>query len=693
MIDITRDGAVALVLFGNPPVNALGLALRRQIAAALSQLDADPSVAAIVLAGAGRTFSGGADIREFGAPPLAPTLHDLIAQIEATAGPVIAALHGTVMGGGLELALACHFRVAAPDARLGLPEIKLGLLPGAGGTQRLPRAIGAEEALKMVLTGEPLAAADALRLGLVDAIPVGDIAQGGVAFAQRILAEKRPLRLLRDDDGKLAATRADPSGFEALAATFAKRSRGLVAPLECIASVRRALDMPVAEGLEREREIFAHLLAGRQSKAQRHLFFAERAALKVPGMAADAKAREIAGVAVIGAGTMGGGIAMCFASAGLPVTLIDANETALRNGLAVIAANYRATVARGGLDAAEAEARIARIAGSAELEAAASADLAIEAVFEDLDLKQAIFRQLDGIARPGAILATNTSTLDVDAIAAATARPGDVIGMHFFSPANVMRLLEIVRARMTSPGALLTALAAARRIGKVAVVSGVCDGFIGNRMLAQRTQQCEQLLLEGALPAQVDHVLVEFGFPMGPFAMADLAGLDVGWRIRRGRGAVAAIADAIHDAGRLGQKSGGGYFRYAPGSRVPLPDAAVERIVRDASAAAGIVRRAIADDEILERLLYPMINEAARILDEGIAARPGDIDIVWVHGYGWPAGTGGPMFHADGIGLPAICERLAAYARQTGDARLAPAPLLRRLAGAGAGFASLEGGA
>jgi 3-hydroxyacyl-CoA dehydrogenase len=685
-VDLARDGDIAVIAADNPPVNALRQEVRAGLAEAFRAAEADSGVRAIVLACRGRTFFAGADITEFGKPPVPPSLHEVIALVEGLSKPVVAAIHGTALGGGLELALGCHYRVAVPSAKLGLPEVKLGILPGAGGTQRLPRAVGPVKALRMIVSGEPIGAEEAHREGLVDAVSQGELVADAVAFARRI-ADARPLPRLRDRNDKLQG--ADRAAFDAAAAELTKRARGLKAPHACVEAVRLTLDTPVEQGLARERELFRELVAGDQSKAQRHVFFAEREAAKVPDMPKGTKERAVAKAAVIGAGTMGGGIAMSLANAGIPVTLIETADEALRRGLATIEKNYRATAARGGLTTEEVERRLGLIRGAIGLEAAADADLVIEAVFENMDLKKEIFGTLDRVAKPGAVLATNTSTLDVDEIAQATGRPGDVLGMHFFSPANVMRLLEVVRGKATSFDALQTAVAVGRRMGKVPAVVGVCDGFVGNRMLHRRTAEAERLLLEGALPHEVDAAIVEFGLPMGPYAMADLAGIDVGWRIRQHRGAKAPVSDALYEAGRYGQKTGAGYYRYEAGSRTPIPDPEVERLVTETSARLGIERRPIEKQEIVERMIYPMINEGARILEEGIALRPGDIDVVWVYGYGWPVWRGGPMHYADQVGLAQIRDRLAVYAARSGDPGLEPAPLLARLAAAGQGFASL----
>jgi 3-hydroxyacyl-CoA dehydrogenase len=682
-VDLRRDGEIAIVTVDNPPVNALKHEVRAGLAEALRRIHDETTVKAVVIACAGRTFFAGADITEFGKPPQAPGLSEVIAAIEAMPKPVVAALHGTALGGGFEVALACHFRVAVAGARVGLPEVKLGLLPGAGGTQRLPRLVGPEKALKMIVTGDPIEAREALADGVIDEIIEGDLMTGAVAFARRIAAEGRPLRRVRDRDDKLVA-----EGFADAAEALTRRLRGREAPAACVEAVRNAIVLPFDEGVKREGELFRKLVAGDQSKAQRHVFFAEREAARVPGIPDGIKPRPMATAVVIGAGTMGGGIAMCFANAGIPVTIVETGRDLLQRGLERVGANYRATVARGGLGADEMERRMALINGVTELDAVGTADVVIEAVFEEMDLKKRVFADLSRLAKAAAVLATNTSTLDVDEIARATSRPQDVLGTHFFSPANVMRLLEIVRGEATAPDALATAVALGRRLGKVPVTVGVCYGFVGNRMLARRSVEAERLLIEGALPQEVDAAVIGFGFPMGPFAMADMAGLDVGWRIRKGRGERNEIEDALCEAGHFGQKTGKGYFRYETGSRTPLPDPDVERTILEASSRAGISRRQLPQEEIVERMIFPMINEGARILEEGIAARPSDIDVIWVYGYGWPVWRGGPMYYADQLGLAHIRDQLSLYAERSGDETLRPAARMRRLAAEGRGFAS-----
>ena len=692
VVKVERRDAVAIVTVNSPPVNALSAAVRKGIADGVKSAEADASVKAIVIACAGRTFIAGADITEFGKPPQSPSLHEVIEVIENSSKPVVAAIHGTALGGGLELALGAHFRVATKDAKLGLPEVKLGLLPGAGGTQRLPRAVGPELAVKMIVGGDPIGAADALKNGLIDEVVDGEPAVGGEAFARKVLAEKRPLRKLRDDDSKLAAAKADKSIFTNAAAAANKRNRGLEAPLAAAEAVSHSLDQPFDQALKSERDLFLKLMNGEQSKAQRYAFFSEREAAKVSGVPDGTKPRDVKQVAIIGAGTMGGGIAMSFANAGIPVTLIETGDEQLKRGLGVMQKNYEATAARGGIPADAPAKRMGLIKGVVGIENVKDADLIIEAVFETMAIKKEVFGKLDQFAKPGAVLATNTSYLDINAIAAMTKRPQDVLGMHFFSPANVMKLCEIVRGEKTAPDALMTAVAVAKRIAKVPVVVGVCDGFVGNRMLAARGKQAEKFLFEGALPQQVDAVLTKFGMPMGPFAMGDLAGLDIGWRSRQDRGIKSEIADAICEAGRFGQKTGKGYYKYEAGSRSPLPDPEIEKLIEETTAKLGLKRRQIDDQEILERLMYPMINEGARILEEKIAARPSDIDVVWLYGYGWPIYRGGPMFYADSVGLKKIAERLSFYAKQTNDPSLEPTPLLKRLADEGKTFASLAKG-
>src|SRR5512147_205963 len=688
-----RRGQVAVLQIDNPPVNGLGHATRKALLEGLERALDDAVVRAIVITGTDRVYSGGADIREFNTPAALaePNLLQLIDAVERSPKPVVAAINGVCMGGGLELSLGCNYRIATPDAKLGLPEVKLGLLPGAGGTQRLPRAVGPELAVKMIVGGDPIGAQDALKNGLIEEIVEGP-ASGGEAFARKVLAEKRPLRKLRDDDSKLVAAKADRSIFTNAVAALTKKARGLEAPFAAADAVGASIDLPFDEGLKKEREGFLKLVSSDQSKAQRYAFFSEREAAKIAGVPEGTKPRNVERVAIIGAGTMGGGIAMSFANAGIPVTLIETGEEQLKRGLGIMQKNYEATAARGGIPADAPAKRMALINGVVGLEHVKDADLIIEAVFETMAIKKEVFTKLDQFAKPGAVLASNTSYLNIDEIAKVTKRPQDVLGMHFFSPANVMKLCEIVRADKTAPDALTTAVSIARKIAKVPAVVGVCDGFVGNRMLAQRGKQSEKLLFEGALPQQVDAVVTKFGMPMGPFAMSDLAGLDIGWRSRKDRGIKSEIADALCEAGRFGQKTGKGYYKYEAGSRAALPDPDVEKLIDETLTRLGRKRRVVSDEEILERMMYPMINEGAKILEEGIAARPSDIDVVWLYGYGWPVYRGGPMYYADTVGLKKVAERLAFYAKQNNDASLEPAPLLKKLADEGKTFASLAAG-
>ncbi|MGW1420890.1 3-hydroxyacyl-CoA dehydrogenase NAD-binding domain-containing protein [Bradyrhizobium manausense] len=688
VVKLERHDEVGIVTVDSPPVNALSAAVRGGILDCIKAAIADPAIKGIVLTCAGRTFIAGADITEFGKPPKPPALNDVLSEIENSPKPVVAAIHGTALGGGLEVALACHYRVAVKEAKLGLPEVKLGLLPGAGGTQRLPRAVGPELAVKMIVGGDPIGAAEALKNGLIEEIIEGP-ASGGEAFVRKLLAEKRPLRRLRDDDSKIAAAKADRSIFTNAVAAMTKKSRGLEAPFAAADAVGYAIDLPFDEGLKKEREGFLKLVASDQSKAQRYAFFAEREAAKIAGVPDGTKSRPVNRVAILGAGTMGGGIAMSFANAGVPVTLIETGEEQLKRGMGIMQKNWEATAARGGIPADAPAKRMALINGVVGIENVGDADLVIEAVFETMAVKKEVFGKLDQYAKPGAVLASNTSYLNIDEIAKSTKRPQDVLGMHFFSPANVMKLCEIVRADKTAPDALVTAVTIARKIAKVPAVVGVCDGFVGNRMLAQRGKQSEKLLFEGALPQQVDAVVTKFGMPMGPFAMGDLAGLDIGWRSRKDRGIKSEIADALCEAGRFGQKTGKGYYKYEAGSRAALPDPEVEKLIDETLLRLGRKKRVVSDEEILERMMYPMINEGAKILEEGIAARPSDIDVVWLYGYGWPIYRGGPMFWADSVGLKHIADRLSFYAKETNDPSLEPAPLLKKLAAEGKTFASL----
>ncbi len=690
-IAIHVEGDIGFIISDNPPVNALGIGVRQGLTGALDALNADPAVKAIVLYCAGRTFFAGADITEFGKPRLSPTLQDVIAALDSSAKPVIAAIHGTALGGGLETALGCTFRVAVPSARLGLPEINLGLFAGGGGTQRLPRLIGPEKALEHCLSGKPIGAKAALDLGILDAVEDGEPAAIGAAFSRRVIDENLPAVPVRDRDEKLAATRADPSAFDALARKLTARSKGQAAPQANIDSIRRSFTMGLDEAMAIDAVANRELMSGSQSRALRHLFFAEREAARIPGLPESAKARTVAKAAIIGAGTMGGGIAMCFAGAGLPVVVIDTTQDALDRGLERVKGNYATSVKRGSITQHQMDQRLALISGATDRAAAADADIVIEAVFEDMDVKKEIFSDIEKRVKPGTILASNTSALDVDEIAAVLERPQDFVGMHFFSPANVMKLLEIVVAKDTGPEAILTAMNVGKTIGKVPVWSGNCDGFIGNRMVAKRSAQAERILQQGGWPQQVDAALTNLGFPMGPLTTNDMSGLDIGYSIRKRRGTPFPIADAIVESGRLGQKTGAGYYRYEPGDRTPYPNPETEAVIIATSEKLGITRRAIGEEEMVERLLFPLINEGARILEEGIALRASDVDLVWINGYGWPRHLGGPMFYADESGLPRIVAKLREMAAETpGDASLQPAALLVQLADSGQTFAQWQ---
>jgi 3-hydroxyacyl-CoA dehydrogenase len=680
IVSISREFDVAVVTVANPPVNALSQAVRQGLWNAFDSLERDDTVRAIVLHCAGSTFFAGADIREFGKAPQPPFLPDLIEKIEASRVPVIAAIHGSALGGGLEIALGCHWRAALADARLGLPEVKLGLIPGAGGTQRLPRLVGPEAALRMILSGDPVKAEQARDMGLVDFILYGDMPGAAIDYAMSLVEAGKPLRRTAAREDQLAKARDNLPAFDAAAAALLERRRGFDAPRACAESVRNACTLPFAEGMKRERELFISLVEGTQSAAQRYLFFAERAALKVPAIPEGTAARPVMRAAVIGAGTMGSGIAQCFAEAGIPVTLIDSDARALERAVDAIRGNLERIAARTNRLSSWIADRMSLVSPASDIAAAGDAGLIIEAVYENMSLKHRIFSELDGVAKPDAVLATNTSTLDVDKIAAATSRPQSVVGMHFFSPASVMRLLEVVRGEKTAPEVLKTAIETGRKLRKLPVTVGVCYGFVGNRMLHARFGQVEALLLEGATPTQIDKVMTDFGFAMGPCAVSDLAGLDVGWRARGEAGRVALVADAICRLGRFGQKTGAGYYQYKPGSRRGEADPEIEALILELALENGIVRRHISRDEIFERLVFSLVNEGAAILQEGIASRASDIDLIWVNGYGWPAFEGGPMYFADRHGLGRIAERLEHYSLATDNDALRPNAMLLGLA-------------
>ncbi len=680
VVDLATEGAIAVVTVNSPPVNALSANVRTGIAEAVQKAGADAAVKAVVIHCAGRTFIAGADITEFGKPPKGVPLNEVNAILEACPKPVVAAIHGTALGGGLELALSCHYRVAVPSAKLGLPEVKLGLVPGAGGTQRLPRLVGIERALEVIAFGEPMKAAEAATHGLVDAVVgEGSLRADAIAFAQKLVAEAAPLKKVRDRSEKLTA---DPSVFAAFRKANARKFRGFEAPEACIQCVEAAVSMPFDAGLKFERDTIMRLMVGTQSLAQRHVFFAERQAAKIPDVPDDTPTRKIAKVGIIGAGTMGGGIAMNFVNVGIPVTIVEAKQEALDRGLSVIRKNYENTAKRGRLTMADVETRMGRFTPSMDFAALADCDLVIEAVFENMAIKKEVFGKLDAIVKKGAILATHPSYLDVNEIAAATSRPEDVIGMHFFSPANVMRLLEVVRGDKTAKDVIATAMGLAKTIGKVGVLVGVCHGFVGNRMLAQRQREATKLILEGAMPWDVDRVLYDFGLPMGPFAMSDLAGLDIGWSRETSKGET--VREILCEMDRRGQKTGAGFYDYDE-ARNAKPSEITEKVILDLAAKKGINRRPISDEEILQRCIYPMINEGAKILEEGKAIRASDIDTVWVNGYGWPVYRGGPMFYGDTIGLAEVLKVMKGFEDLHG-ADFKPSALLEKLVAEGKGF-------
>jgi len=684
-----RDG-VRVITIDNAPVNAISAAVRTGLQAAIKAAEADPKVKAIVLTGAGRAFIAGADIREFGKPPAVgvPNLRENIAALEACTKPVVAAINGAAAGGGLEIALGCHYRVAHPKAVLGLPEVNLGTIPGATGTQRLPRAVGVEAALEMIVNGVLIPAAKCPP-GLADEL-AEDVVGKAVA-----LALSKPVRRLSEDDSKLAAAKAKPGLFDEYRKGMARRFRGFTAPYKCVEAVELCVKYGYAEGIAKEREIFLWCQEQPEARGMRHVFFSEREVARVPSIPKEVKPREIRSAGVIGCGTMGGGIAMNFANAGIPVTVIENDAAALEKGLGLIRKNYAGTVERGRMTQDAMDKRMALIKGSTSYDDLKTPDIVIEAVFENLDLKKQIFGRLDKVAKPGAVLATNTSTLDVDAIAAATSRPQDVVGTHFFSPANVMKLLENVRGARTSDETAQTAMELARRINKVGVMVGVCDGFVGNRMLYAYSRQASFLVEEGAAPEQVDKAIYDFGFPMGPFQMSDLAGLDVGYMVRKERKERAptnlryanTVADRLYEMGRYGQKTGKGWYLY-DAQRNRSADPAVAALIEQVAKEQGRARRAIANDEIVERCMYALVNEGAQLLDEGIAARPLDIDMIWIFGYGFPRYRGGPIFWADEVGLPRILDRLNHYRQHHDRDWLEPAPLLARLAREGRTFKS-----
>ena len=688
--DYEVQGGIAVITMNNPPVNGLGYATRSGIFDGLKKALADSAVKAIVITGAGRAFSGGADIREFNTPKsfAEPNLLSVIAAIEGADKPVVAAIHSVAMGGGLELALGCHYRVAVPGAQIAFPEVKLGLLPGAGGTQRLPRVVGVETALNMIVTGNPSPSETLAGTKLFDRMIEGDLMAGAVAFAAEI-AGRRPLPKVRDITIDFSN---QETFFESARKTVGDAAKHFPAPLKCVECVAAAVNLPFEEGMKVERENFLILVETTESKALRHFFFGERAAAKIADVPEETPKRPINSAAVIGAGTMGGGIAMNFANAGIPVVVLEVNQEALDKGLATVRRNYESSLKKGRLTPEKFEQRLGLIRGTLFYDDVKDADIVIEAVFEEMGVKEAVFRRLDEVMKPGAILASNTSTLDVNKIAGFTRRPQDIIGTHFFSPANIMKLLEIVRGEKTAKQVLATTMALAKKIKKTGVVSGVCDGFIGNRMIEEYARQAGFLLEEGSLPEQVDRAMEAFGFAMGPFRMGDLAGNDIGWAIRKRRYAerpdviYSKTADLLCEMGRFGQKTGAGWYDYKPGDRKPYPSQRVNDMIINHSLEIGVERREIGDREIVERLVYALVNEAASLLEEGIAQRASDIDIVYLTGYGFPLHRGGPMFYADTVGLPNVVAAMEKYANGRYGEFWKPAPLLAKLAAEGKTF-------
>jgi 3-hydroxyacyl-CoA dehydrogenase len=681
-----QDG-VAVLISNNPPVNAMSYHVRQGLVDGMQEAESDENVEAVVLHCEGRTFFPGMDITEFANPnvPDAPTTTQVIEAFEGASKPVVAAIHGTALGGGLETALSCHYRVAVPSAKLGLPEVKLGIIPGAGGTVRLPRVMGAQEALEMMTSGNPISAGQALAGGLVDEIVEADLLSGAIALAKRVVSEDRPLAKIRDLDDELERARENPAFFDDFRKSIARKTRGFKAPEAIIQSVEAALRLPFDEALRNERELFVECQASPEAQAQQYFFFAERQAKKIPDVPKNTPTRAIETVGVIGAGTMGGGISMNFLNRGISVTLIEASQEALNRGIGIVENNYTNSARKGRMTEDDVTERLALLTGSLDYQALSGVDLVIEAVFEDMGLKKSVFESIDDICKPGCVLASNTSYLDINEIAAVTSRPEDVIGLHFFSPANIMRLLEVVRGDATSKEVIATCMKLGADLGKAVVVVEVCRGFVGNRILGARMRQSDDLLLKHAMPKEIDQVLFDFGFPMGPFAMRDLAGLDIGWLGDKTSDKDTNIRHQLCTRGRLGQKAGGGFYDYEDGSRTPLPNAEVEQIIRDVSENAEITRNEISQEDMLKRMLYAMVNEAAQILAEGIVPRAAAIDVIWVYGYGWPTYRGGLTYYADQVGLDQIVEDLERFSKKY-DPDLEPVPLLRELAREGRSF-------
>ncbi len=692
-VSYSKQGKIGVISVDNPPVNALAQRVREGILDAIRKAQKDKSEA-VVLCCEGRTFIAGADITEFGKPPMEPGLPEVLSALENSSKPVIAAIHGTALGGGFEVALACHYRCAIASAKVGLPEVKLGLLPGAGGTQRLPRVAGVKAALDIITSGNPVPAKKAHDMGLVNEIIEGDLLEGAIGYARDLVDSGAPLKRIRDIN--IDPATIEPGFFEQARKRVNARARGQIAPDRIVSCLEAAVNLPFDKAIERERELFRELVTSPESAAMRHIFFAERQAAKIKGLPRETPVREVKQAAIIGGGTMGGGIAMCFANVGIPVTLLEVNDEALDRGLKIIRKNYGITVKRGKLRETDVKQRMALITGTTDYADIAGADIVIEAVFENLELKKEIFAKLDETCKAGAILATNTSYQDVDAIAAATSRPQDVVGTHFFSPANVMRLLEVVRGEKTADDVLATTMGLGKRIGKVCALSGVCYGFIGNRMLTGYGREAQLLLLEGCTPQQVDSTLEKFGMAMGPVAMGDLAGLDVGYKARQSRKTEGddprpyAVSTRLVESGRLGQKSGAGYYKYDSETRARISDPEVEAMIREEAEKFGIGQREISEEEIIARCMYPLVNEGAKILEEGIAQRASDIDIVYVYGYAFPAAKGGPMCYADQVGLKDVYEKILEFQRDHGEKNWQPANLLRELAESDGSFAAWD---
>lgn len=694
VVSYELKGDVGVITINHPPVNALSQPMREGLKGTIEVAQDDASKALVIIC-AGRTFIAGADITEFGKPPMAPSLPELLNAIEGSNKPVIAALHGTALGGGFETALACHYRCALASAKVGLPEVNLGLLPGAGGTQRAPRLAGVEAALDLITSGKPVSAAKAMAMGLVDKVVEGDLLQGALKFANALVADKAELKRVRDISIDPASI---PEGFfDAYRAKLSKRTRGQLAPQNIVSCVEAAVSMPMVEGLKRERELFLECRDSTQSAAMLHKFFAERESAKIKGLSKDAPTRPIKSVGIIGGGTMGGGIAMNFINVGVPVTLLEINDEALQRGLDIIAKNYAITVKKGKMSEADAAARQALVTGSTNYDDLADVDMVIEAVFENLEIKKEVFTKLDAVCKPGAILASNTSYLDVDAIAAATNRPQDVIGLHFFSPANVMKLLEIIRADKTSDEVLATSMAMAKLIKKVPALSRVCYGFIGNRMHRQYGREAQLCMLEGATPEQIDKVMVDWGMAMGPLAVGDLAGIDIGYKARQAlpdeekdEPKTYSIADTLAEMGRLGQKTGAGYYQYDSATRARSSDPIVLEVIEAQAKKHGVTRRVVSDEEILSRLTFAWINEGFKILEEGIAQRASDIDVVFMFGYGFPAYRGGPMFYADTVGLKTVYDSICQFRELYGEQFWTPSKLLEQLVKEGKSLSQIQ---